>query len=215
MNEIASPERAITKRRTWFWVWRFVVLAVICGLITTLFIRALVLDVYRIESISMQSTLNPGQSVMVDRRAYADADPQRGDVIVFDGRGSFLPYARASFADDLLGALRLSGTENTYIKRVIAVGGDSVDCCGSDGKLSINGAPTDEPYIYAGNAASEQDFSGVVPEGRLWVMGDHRSRSEDSRALLGSSGGGMISIDRVVGKATQIVWPLDQRTGIE
>ena len=215
MNEVASPERATSKRRTWFWVWRFAVFAVICGLIATLFIRALVADVYRIESDSMQHTLNPGQSVLVDRRAYHDTDPQRGDIIVFDGRGSFLPYARASFADDLLGALHLSGTSNTYIKRVIAIGGDTVECCGTGGKILINGQPIDEPYIYDGNAPSEQKFSAVVPEGRVWVMGDHRARSEDSRALLGASGGGMINLDRIGGKATQIIWPLDQRSTLK
>lgn len=215
MNQIARTERATSKRRAFSWVWRFAVLAIILGLLATILIRATVMDVFHIESNSMESTLNPGQSIAVDRRAYAEITPQRGDVIVFDGRGSFLPYAKASFADDLLNAFSLTGSNNKYVKRVIGVGGDTIECCSTDGRLLVNGEPIDEPYIFAGDAPSEQKFSVAVPENRLWVMGDHRSTSKDSRALLGASGGGMISIDRVTGKATQVVWPLDQRSEIE
>lgn len=215
MNRIARTERATVKRRAFSWVWRFAVLAIILGLLATIIFRATVIDVFHIESNSMEATLNPGQSVAVDRRAYQDSAPQRGDVIVFDGRGSFLPYARASFADDLVGAFNLGASSNKYVKRVIGVGGDTVECCTADGRISVNGVPLDEPYVFAGDAPSEQNFSVEVPEGRVWVMGDHRSVSKDSRSLLGASGGGMISLDRITGKATTIIWPLDQHSAIE
>lgn len=214
MNQIARLEAAITKRRAFYWVWRFAVLAVICALVAVIIIRAFFVDVFSIRSDSMQSTLNPGQAISVDRRAYDDAEPQRGDVIVFDGRGSFLPYARSSVVDDVMGAFKLSGNSHSYVKRVIGVGGDTVECCSADGRITVNGEPIDEPYLFAGDAPSEMKFSVQVPAGRIWVMGDHRSVSQDSRSLLGASGGGMISLDRVTGQATNIVWPMDQRVDI-
>ncbi|MGX1748633.1 signal peptidase I [Glutamicibacter protophormiae] len=214
MNQIARPEAAITKRRAFYWVWRFAVLAVICALVAVIIIRAFFVDVFSIRSDSMQSTLNPGQAISVDRRAYDDAEPQRGDVIVFDGRGSFLPYARSSVVDDVMGAFKLSGNSHSYVKRVIGVGGDTVECCSADGRITVNGDPIDEPYLFAGDAPSEMKFSVQVPAGRIWVMGDHRSVSQDSRSLLGASGGGMISLDRVTGRATNIIWPMEERSEI-
>lgn len=214
MNQIARLEAAITKRRAFYWVWRFAVLAVICALVAVIIIRAFFVDVFSIRSDSMQSTLNPGQAISVDRRAYDDAEPQRGDVIVFDGRGSFLPYARSSVVDDIMGAFKLSGNSHSYVKRVIGVGGDTVECCSADGRITVNGDPIDEPYLFAGDAPSEMKFSVQVPAGRIWVMGDHRSVSQDSRSLLGASGGGMISLDRVTGRATNIIWPAEHRSEI-
>lgn len=214
MNRIARTERASTKRRTWYWVWRFVFAAIILGFLATLLIRATVVDLYRIESVSMQPTLNPGQSIMVDRRAYQDSEPQRSDVVVFDGRGSFLPYERQSMGDSISRALRLSGAQSTYVKRVIAVAGDTLECCDSSGRLLLNGEPLDEPYLMAGGDPSLIEFKVEVPAGRIWVMGDHRSQSEDSRSLLGASGGGMISLERVEGRVQEIIWPMDERSAV-
>lgn len=215
MNRIARAERAVTKRRTWFWVWRFVVAAVILGFLATVIVRATVVDVFHIESVSMQPTLEPGQSILVDRRAYDGAEPQAGDVIVFDGRGSFQPYHRQSLTDSLSRALRLSGGDSTYVKRIIAVGGDTVECCGTDGRLKVNGVAVDEPYVMPGDAPSDQPFSVQVPAKRVWVMGDHRSQSQDSRSLLGASGGGMIPVNRIEGRVSEIVWPLNQRGAVD
>lgn len=163
----------------------------------------------------MESTLNPGEGLLVNRLAYNNAEIQRGDVVIFDGRGSFLPYQRPNAVDSLAWALRLAGSDAVYVKRVIGVGGDTVSCCGPDGRLSVNGVAVDEPYVFAGDKPSEMDFEVQIPEGRLWVMGDHRSVSEDSRALMGAPGGGMIVTDRVIGKVTDVIWPLESKRPVE
>lgn len=183
--------------------------------VITLIIRATVIDFFYIGSASMETTLNPGDGLLVNRLAYTNSEIQRGDVIIFDGRGSFLPYKSPNIVDSLAWALRLAGNDSVYVKRVIGVGGDTVECCGPDGKLSLNGAPLDEPYLFAGDKPSEQKFSVEIPRGRLWVMGDHRSVSEDSRALLGAPGGGLVSVDRVLGKVTDVIWPLDRKHAVD
>jgi len=97
--------------------------------------------------------------------------------------------------------------EKDFIKRVIGVPGDHVVCCDSQGRITVNGVPLSEDYLFPGDAPSEQDFNVTVPAGRLWVMGDHRSSSSDSRYHTGDPGGGTIAIDRVVGRAFVVVWP--------
>lgn len=183
--------------------------------VITLVIRATVIDFYYIGSSSMESTLNPGDGLLVDRRAYKSEPIQRGDIVIFDGRGSFLPYQSPNAVDSLAWALRLAGNDSVYVKRVIGVAGDTVSCCGPDGKLTVNGVPLDEPYLFAGDEPSEQAFTATVPQGRLWVMGDHRSVSEDSRALLGAPGGGMVPVDRVLGRVEQVIWPLDRKRPVD
>ncbi|PQZ92392.1 signal peptidase I [Arthrobacter sp. MYb227] len=180
----------------------------------TLVIRATVIDFFYIGSESMESTLNPGDGLLVNRLAYKNREIQRGDIIIFDGRGSFLPYQKPNPIDSLAWALRLAGNDAVYVKRVIGVGGDTISSRGQGGKLLLNGVPLDEPYLFAGDKPSEQEFSVEIPAGRLWVMGDHRSVSEDSRALLGAPGGGMINTNRVLGEVTDVIWPLEAKRSV-
>lgn len=108
--------------------------------------------------------------------------------------------------------LGLVGSDTVYIKRVLGVAGDTVECCSASGALTVNGQPVDESYLYPGDAASDVEFSVKIPEGRMWVMGDHRSGSMDSRALMGAPGGGMIKVDTVIGHPVFVAWPT-QRWG--
>lgn len=166
-------------------------------LLCLLFLLALntfVVRPFEIPSGSMGPGLRAGDRVLVNKLAYRFGDgPDRGDVIVFDGTGYF--------------------GEADYIKRVVGVGGDHVVCCEGEGRIRVNGRSVDESgFLFPGDSPSTVPFDVVVPEGRLFVLGDHRSGSSDSRDRLGSPGGGMIPVDRVTGRADGIVWPLDRAT---
>jgi len=101
-------------------------------------------------------------------------------------------------------------SSDDLIKRVIGVAGDRVVCCDKQDRVTVNGVALDEPYVYPGDEASLQTFDVRVPEGHLWVMGDHRSNSQDSREHQEDSRGGMVPVDQVVGRAFVLVWPLDR-----
>jgi signal peptidase I len=148
-----------------------------------------VMQPFEIPSGSMEPGLRVGDRVLVNKLAYRfGAEPGRGDVVVFDGTGYF------GNAD--------------YIKRVVGVGGDHVTCCDSQGRIEVNGRPAVEHrYLYPGDAPSEVPFDVRVPEGTLFLLGDHRSVSSDSRDRLGAPGGGMVPLGAVIGKAEWVAWP--------
>jgi signal peptidase I len=173
-----------------------------------------------IPTASMAPTLRAGDRVLVSRIDYRVGDVHRGDVIVFAGDGVFDPprsqpsslLARAG--DAFASALGVPVGEHDYTKRVIGLGGDHVICCDVAGRLTVNGVPLAEPYLPTGLDASLVRFDIVVPIGRLWVMGDNRRVSADSRAHLGDPGGGTVPLDHVVGRVVAVWWPLRRATGI-
>ena len=208
-----------TKRQPRKLGWRFVFLAVVLAVLISGLVRSLWLDVYYIPSGSMEPLFREGDRILVSRTDFRSDPMGRGDIVVFDGRGSFAPLNSGNGpALDFLGGvghwIGLSGGDNTYIKRVIGLPGDHVVCCDAGGHLTVNGQQVAEPYLYPGDAPSELKFSVIVPPGRLWLMGDHRSLSADSRSLLGAPGGGMVPQERVIGRPVQIIWPLDRFTAV-
>ncbi|MEV8308988.1 signal peptidase I [Streptomyces flavidovirens] len=181
-----------------------------------------VMQPFLIPSGSMQPTLEIGDRVLVNKLAYRFGSvPQRGDVVVFDGTGSFVREEPAG--NPVTGLLRWAAAavglaepaETDYIKRVVGVGGDRVVCCDKRGRVEVNGRPVDEKYLYPGDAPSRVPFDIVVPQGALWVMGDHRSHSRDSRDHLGEPGGGMVPVEKVVGRADWIGWPVGRWSSLD
>ena len=204
-----------TKRQPGKPGWRFALLALALAVIVSGLVRSLWLDVYYIPSASMEPLFDAGDRILVSRTAFQAEPIRRGDVVVFDGRGSFAPLGSGSGPlEDALAAtghwLGLTGSDTTYVKRVIGLPGDHVVCCDATQRLTVNGQPLVEPYLYKGDPASSQKFNVTVPAGRLWLLGDHRSVSADSRSLLGAPGGGMVREDKVIGRPVQIIWPLDR-----
>jgi signal peptidase I len=190
---------------------------VVAAAVLTLLVKAFVIQVYRIPSASMENTLQIGDRVLVNKVVYHVRGIARGDVVVFSGQDSWGPDAPppsgnpvARVVDNLLSGLGLHSDQTYYIKRVIGLPGDRVACC-TDGKVTVNGVPLDErQYLFPGNPPSTFKFSTVVPPGHLWVMGDHRSDSDDSRYHPGDPGGGAIPENQVVGRAFLIIWPPSQ-----
>lgn len=183
-------------------------------------IRVLLVQSFVIPSASMEPTLRAGDRVLVSRIDYRIGDVHRGDVIVFDGDGVFdpprqdpaSPLARAGNA--VASALGVPVGERDYAKRVIGLPGDRVICCDSSGRLTVNGAPLSERYLATGTVPSQVRFDIVVPAGRLWVMGDNRGVSADSRSHLADPGGGTVPLDHVVGRVVAVWWPFSRATGI-
>jgi signal peptidase I len=147
--------------------------------------------------------------ILVQKVSYWSGDVQRGDVVVFEDRGGWLPSTPVlSPLQRVLSTIGLYPTGGHLVKRVIGVGGDHVQCCDAQGRVTVNGVPLEEQsYIAPGARPSERPFDVTVPDGRLWVMGDNRSNSEDSRFHMDLPGNGTIDADSVVGKVWVIVWP--------
>ncbi len=208
---------------------RIAVIVLVTGIALAL-VRSLLVQSYVVPTASMEPTIHPGDRVLVSRLAYRIGDLKRGDVIVFNGAGVFEPDiapARSGLAAAgraVATALSLPIGSQDYLKRVIGLPGDRVVCCDPQGRVSVNGQPLNETYLHPDGrnpelrnpegALDTDRFDVVVPPGRLWVLGDHRSDSADSRAHLGDPGGGTVPVGRVVGRVERIYWPLSHAGAI-
>lgn len=192
---------------------------VVVALALSLLIKTFLVQAFFIPSTSMQPTLEVGDRVFVSKLSTRFGEVQRGDVVVFQDPGGWLPDLPETDGGWLRDALVFVGLApsaagDDLIKRVIGVGGDTVACCTEEGQVSINGEPLTEPYLYPGEDPSEIEFQVDVLPGSVWVMGDHRGVSEDSRFHQDDPRGGMVPLDNVIGRAFVLVWPVDRWTGI-
>jgi signal peptidase I len=198
--------------------WRELPVLVLVALVLALIIKAFVVQAFWIPSGSMQNTLAINDRVLINKVVYHLRPIHRGDIIVFDGTGTWDPGSPpaspnifAKGLGELEGLVGVSQDSNIYIKRVIGLPGDHVVCCNAKGQITVNGvALSESSYLYPGNAPSAQKFSVTVAAGQLWVMGDHRAISDDSRGHMGDPGGGTIPESAVLGRAFVIIWPPSQ-----
>jgi signal peptidase I len=201
---------------------RETVIVVVIALALSLLVKTFLVQAFYIPSGSMEKTLLVGDRVVVSKLTPGPFELRRGDVVVFTDPGEWLPPTVPPDDGPVRGALRSALTfvgllpndsGNHLIKRLIGLPGDHVVCCDKQGRLSVNGVPIDEPYVFDGNVPSERTFDITVPAGRIWVMGDHRQASEDSRYHDDGKGRtGSVPIADVTGKAFVLVWPFDRAT---
>jgi len=198
--------------------WREFPILVVVALVLAVIIKTYAIQAFFIPSGSMENTLEINDRVLVNKLVYDVRGIHRGDIVVFNGDGSWdpgTPLANANFAEKFVdGFASMFGfghPGDILIKRVIGLPGDRVACCDAQGRVTVNGVPlTEQSYLYPGDAPSEIRFNIVVPPGRLWVMGDHRLISDDSRDHLGDPGGGTVPENAVIGRAFVIIWPLSR-----
>ncbi|WP_330240927.1 signal peptidase I [Streptomyces sp. NBC_00525] len=197
--------------------WQELPLLIGVALVLALLIKTFLVQAFSIPSDSMQNTLQRGDRVLVDKLTpWFGSEPERGEVVVFhdpDGwlRGEPTPNPNAAQKFLSFVGLMPSAEEKDLIKRTIAVGGDTVECK-KGGPVEVNGKALDEPYIFPGNSACDDMPFGPfkVPDGKIWVMGDHRQDSADSRYHTDDVNKGFVPVSQVVGRAIVVAWPVDR-----
>ncbi|HEX3517087.1 MAG TPA: signal peptidase I [Trebonia sp.] len=209
-----KPESPKRRKRSF---WRDLAVIVVAALVLTILLKAFVVQVFSIPSGSMENTLLPGERILVSKVVYDFRPIDRGDIVVFSGAGSWDPPTQpqtnwfAKVWDGAINLVGIAGPGTDYVKRVIGIPGDHVACCNAAGQVTVNGVPLSESsFIYPGDAPSEVRFNITVPPGRLWVMGDNRGDSDDSRYRANDPGQGTIPESAVVGRAFLVIWPLDR-----
>ena len=225
-----SVQEAPTVSRRGAGLWRDFVVPLLLALLFAFVFKAFLVQPFFIPSGSMERTLHgcpgcPGDRVLVNKVVYYFGDPQPGDIVVFEGPDTWAPEVQIAeptnwFASIMATLGRAIGvgppSEKDYVKRVVAVSGQTVECCDAQGRVLVDGEPVEEPYIVTDSPLPTRSFAAVtVPEGRLWVMGDNRAGSADSRYHVTDQYSGTIAVDDVIGKAAIIVWPFSRFTMLD
>lgn len=204
--------------------WYFELIAVVITVLAiSSLVRAYLLQPFYIPSKSMEPTLMVNDSVLVAKTAPRYRDLNRGDIVVFKDAENWLNsvrenVGRKSQQNPVIKGIKSflvfvglvpQGDEGYLIKRVIGLGNDNVACCDEDGKMTVNGKALDENYTPNTGSASDIEFDVTVPQNGVWVMGDNRNHSADSRSHMNLPSGGFIPLKNVVGRAFMVIWPLE------
>jgi len=221
--EAVDGESAPQKQsRGWIVFLRDLLIILLAALVVSFLIKTFLIRSFYIPSASMEDTLQIDDRIIVNQLTPALWPLERGDVVVFEDPGGWLPASSApaeqGFPDVVGGILEFVGlaspdTNDHLIKRVIGLPGDTVACCDEFGRITVNGVALDETYtkLPAGATdASKDEFEVTVPDDALWVMGDNRYNSQDSRYNRDKPGEGFVPMEDAVGRAIVISWPFDR-----
>ncbi len=208
MSESSSPSAGRA-------LWRFikeVVIILVVALGLSFVVRTFIVQAFYVPSQSMEATLMPNDRILASKLSTRFGGVDRGQIVVFRDPGDWLDAAQKKSPGGLAGILEWVGllpsnTGDDLVKRVIGVGGDHVRCCSTDGRIVLNGVPLTEPYIKPGDTTDDVRFDVTVPQDRIFVMGDNRNASADSRYHLNDNQG-TVPVDNVVGRVVLTVWPL-------
>ena len=225
-TERDAPTRR-PRKRSFLVLLRDIVIIFAVALLVSFLIKTFLIRSFFIPSASMEDTLMVDDRIIVNELEPRFIPIEHGDIVVFRDPGGWLmatpPVEQnpiSAGVDWLLSLVGLSASDSNdhLIKRVIGLPGDHVACCNALGQMSVNGVPLDEPYVLLPEGAvkvSADDFDVTVPDGALWVMGDNRYNSKDSRYNTGNPGHGFVPIENVVGRAILISWPADRWTWLD
>jgi signal peptidase I len=193
-------------------LWQETILLFGLALVLALIIKSLFIQAFYIPSPSMEPLFIKNDRILVQKVSYwGGASPSRGDIVVFKDPGGWLNEAETTPqrpVTKIMEKVGLYPTGGHLVKRVIGIGGDRVVCCDAKGRITVNGkALNEKAYLPKGTAPSQIKFDRTIPKNHLWMMGDNRSFSYDSRGHMGGPGGGFVSEDLVVGKVFVLIWP--------
>jgi signal peptidase I len=189
---------------------------VVVALIVSLLIKTFLVQFFYIPSGSMENTLQIKDRVAVNKIPFISRSIHRGDIVVFRDPANWLSEPFASESPIIIEKIREglvavgilpNPTKQYLVKRVVGIGGDRVICCSKSKKLTVNGKESIEPYIFEGNDPSDMNFDVTVPVGKIWVMGDHRGASADSRYHQDDINKGMVPLNRLTGRVVAVIWP--------